>query len=553
MHIVSILKTENLVACKFHWKQWQISYLIFTSVVLSGISGALGSLVPGYFPNLTQSDEPILLIVISGIFTLLPSITFCTTVMFQGFLKSLSIGSLILVGPLVSVAFSRFVSYQFSSIPFSFFEGLQALSLVSSSLLSTMLAHGIILLVSRIKHLVIFLILSSTVFGAFIVHDRGRMDIAIGIGVSLSLFYLGSHIARLAFADDTKFSWLKSSVIIFSSFGRTRFSGVDLTEVDFTGAYLMNIDLRGAKILRTYWLNAQGLNCTQLGNSYLRNPNVRQLVTTLQGDSQSFDELNMEGVNLSGANLRQASFVRTNLNQASLRHADLSGVNLKQTQLDNTDFSGATLTGACIEDWGITSTTRIEESICDYVYLLHNQQERRPHSGTFSTGEFAKLFQEVFDTIDFIFQHGIDWKAFTYAFREIQGKYEGANLAVQTIENKGEGVVVIKLQTALEVDKPQIHQSFTEVYQLALQKAEDCYRAQLEAKDEQITEYRQQSANMQEVVKLLAQRPINVDVKATAESQTLHGNDYSRRIDVRGDATGNIFQVGDANTSSAEI
>lgn len=227
--------------------------------------------------------------------------------------------------------------------------------------------------------------------------------------------------------------------------------------------------------------------------------------------------------------------------------------NLSKTQALGTCFRETILTGAVLESWNIDSTTQLEGAICDYVYLLRNHQERRPNSGTFGPGEFTKLFQEVLDTIDLIFQNGIDWKAFIRTFNQIQVQYENAELAVQSIENKGDGVVVVKLNAATGADKPAIHQSFTEIYQLALAEAEARYKAQLDAKDEQIQDYREQNANMQEVVKLLAQRPINVDVKATAESKAMQGDDKSRNIHVGGNATGNVFQTGDGNTASLEF
>lgn len=71
-------------------------------------------------------------------------------------------------------------------------------------------------------------------------------------------------------------------------------------------------------------------------------------------------------------------------------------------------------------------------------------------------------------------------------------------------------------------------------YQTALQDTEACYKAKLQAKDEQIEFHRQQSANMQEVVKLLAARPINVDVKAFAASRAMQGNDQSQNFNVQG-------------------
>jgi uncharacterized protein YjbI with pentapeptide repeats len=280
---------------------------------------------------------------------------------------------------------------------------------------------------------------------------------------------------------------------------------------------------------------------------------VQNLLITLRGSSQSYVGLNLKGAHLSGADLADADFTEADLSNATLEGATLERANLTKTQALGANFHQTILTGATLEAWNIDSTTNLEGAICDYVYLLRNQQERRPNSGSFAPGDFTKLFQEVLDTIDLIFQNGVDWKAFVRTFNDVQEQYDNTDLAVQAIENKGDGVVVVKLHAAPDADKPAIHQSFTEIYQLALQEAEARYKAQLDAKDDQIADYRQQSANMQEVVKLLAQRPINVDVKATAESKAMQGNDNSRNISIGGNATGNVFQAGDGNTASIEF
>lgn len=252
-----------------------------------------------------------------------------------------------------------------------------------------------------------------------------------------------------------------------------------------------------------------------------------------------------------------ASLARVDFRHSVLKDVDFRKTDLTEAKLFNTNFENVNLTASCVENWQIDNTTQFESVICEHVYLLHSQQERRPSSGTFAPGEFAKLFQEVLNTIDLIFQNGIDWKAFIQTFNQVQVQvqvqYADADLAVQSIENKGDGVVVVKLHAAPGADKPAIHQSFTEIYQLAFAEAENLYKAQLYAKDEQITDYRQQNANMQEVVKLLAQRPINVDVKATAESKAMQENDNSRNISIGGNATGNVFQTGDGNTASIEF
>ncbi|WP_347404139.1 alpha/beta hydrolase [Nodosilinea sp. P-1105] len=163
--------------------------------------------------------------------------------------------------------------------------------------------------------------------------------------------------------------------------------------------------------------------------------------------------------------------------------------------------------GATLEAWNIESSIYLEGAhynyvYLNYVYLLRNQQERRPSSGVFGPGEFTKLFREVLDTIDLIFRDGVDWKAFIQTLNQIQVEHGDAQLAIQAIENKGDGVVVVKLQAAPDSDQEPLHRSFMQGYPKALKAAERKYKAQLKAKDREIQIYHQQSANLYEIVKL---------------------------------------------------
>jgi hypothetical protein len=90
-------------------------------------------------------------------------------------------------------------------------------------------------------------------------------------------------------------------------------------------------------------------------------------------------------------------------------------------------------------------------------------------------------------------------------------------------------------------------------YQKVLKAVEQKYKAQLHAKDREIQIYHQESANLYEILKLQAQRPINVQANANAGDNAMQGNDYSRNINVGGNATGNVFQAGDGNTASIEF
>jgi hypothetical protein len=173
---------------------------------------------------------------------------------------------------------------------------------------------------------------------------------------------------------------------------------------------------------------------------------------------------------------------------------------------------------------------------CKWVYLLQNEQERRPSSGDFAPGEFTKLFQEALSTVDLIFRNGVDWRAFVAAFKTVQVQNEEIELLVQSIENKGDGVVIVRVNVPLEADKAQLHNQFNQSYEAELKALEARYQDQLQAKDEQIMQHRQQSADMKEIVTLLASRPVTVEVSAIAESKAMHNStDQSQNIKVGGD------------------
>lgn len=198
--------------------------------------------------------------------------------------------------------------------------------------------------------------------------------------------------------------------------------------------------------------------------------------------------------------------------------------NLTKTQALSTNFNRAKLTGACLEAWNIDSTTQLDGAICDYVYLLNNQGERRPSSGEFAPGEFSKLFQEVLHTVDLILRNGIDWEAFTYSFKKLQVENEDVDLSIRSIENKGDGVVVVRVNVPTDVNKTKIHSDFTQTYEVALKAIAERYQAELKSKDEQIAIYRQHQADLQEVVKMLASRPVNVfEIGVPADNKSVEG------------------------------
>ncbi len=139
----------------------------------------------------------------------------------------------------------------------------------------------------------------------------------------------------------------------------------------------------------------------------------------------------------------------------------------------------------------------------------------------------------------------------------MQVENEDTELAIQSIENKGDGVIVVKVNVPPDTNKEKIHSDFTQSYELALKAAEEKYKAQLKAANEQIEIYREKSADMKEIVGLLASQPINVnnEAKATAESKVMNeSTDQSRKIEIGSvgrdfNASGQALNLGDIDIS----
>lgn len=247
---------------------------------------------------------------------------------------------------------------------------------------------------------------------------------------------------------------------------------------------------------------------------------------------------NLKGANLIGADLKAANLKDADVTGATFEGACLEWANLTLAQAVGTDFTHAQMTGACVEAWNIENTTKLDNVDCRFIYLLENPQlgtdnrERRPSSGEFHPGEFTKLFAEVLNTVDLIFRNGIDWKAFVTTFTKVQEENHDTELTIQSIANKGDGVVVVKLNVPDGTDKEKIHNDFMQNYPLALQAVEEKYKAQLQAKDNEITIYREKSAEIKEIIGWLTNKPINFQVDNEVENKAMNNsNDYSRKFE----------------------
>ncbi|MEL4897729.1 pentapeptide repeat-containing protein [Crocosphaera sp. Alani8] len=366
----------------------------------------------------------------------------------------------------------------------------------------------------------------------------------VGI-VVIGLFALGYFVNKRSFRHETIDSWLRQFAIDFLYFGETSFYKANLTDADFTDAILKNTNFNRAILIRTCFKDTVKLNIAKVGKTILADPTIRNLlINPSNGDSINLFKANLRGANLNEANLQYANLKQADLSQASLQYANLGDANLTEVNAVETDFSNAYLTGVCLENWNINSTTRLDHIDCQYIYLLNNQKERRPSSGEFKPEEFTKLFEEVFDTVDLIFSNGIDWKAFIETMKTVQVQNEDIPLEVSSIENKGDGIFVVKVKLPPDKDKEKIHQYFQEIYQHKLEAVEAKYKAMLKARNAEINIYRQQSIDIMELVKIMANRPISLEAKAITNSSPINIRDISNDNAVIQQANENTIKIG---------
>jgi uncharacterized protein YjbI with pentapeptide repeats len=387
------------------------------------------------------------------------------------------------------------------------------------------------------------------------------VPVAVAIVGAVALTLLSAYIGWRTLKGDKKDAWIRSFAIAFAATGGTSFRGADLTDADFTQATLKNTDFSKANLTRTRFYESKKLDFARVGDTILADMAVLTLLVSGNGRGKSYVGANLRGANLLGANLKEANLKEADIIAATFQGACLESANLTLTQAIDTDFTSAQMTGACVEAWNIESTTKLDNVDCRYVYLLEypkprtDDRERRPSSGEFKAGEFTKLFEEVLNTVDLIFRDGVDWKAFVAAFQKVQVENEDSELAIQSIENKGDGVVVVKVSVPLDANKEKIHSDFNQNYSLALQEVEARYKALLQAKDEQIEEHRQKYTDMKEITSLLASKSINVQVENKLENKNMtNSNDSSRKVEIGSvgrdfNASGQALNLGEIDIS----
>jgi Pentapeptide repeats (8 copies) len=262
-------------------------------------------------------------------------------------------------------------------------------------------------------------------------------------------------------------------------------------------------------------------------------------------------DADLNHADLRGLDLRGMDFSFANLQNADLSGFDFSNADFTCAQALATNFRGAIFTGACIEDWHVNSDTNLTEIICDYVYQKKDRQERRPSSGNFQPGDFTRLYQKAIETLDLIFQNGIDWKSFAVTLQELNAdrklnvEDENSQLTVRAIEKRDDGSFVIRVDVPISIDKAEIELEFNKKYTKQLKAQEEQYHQLLQAKDIDIEYHRQQNTSLTNIIATLASREITVNNNleiTTMTSSESKGDTYNQSNMGIGHVSGGDFK-----------
>ncbi len=390
----------------------------------------------------------------------------------------------------------------------------------------------------------------DVVIGVLIVIVLGVGVIDFVVMALLAMCYIAAfwYASCRAWRDDPRFALLRRVGLWWRCWLGTNFTQADLRNANLTGARLGQARLRGATLHHTCLREARDLHYAQDKDTLLADPVVRQLLVTGAGQNGAYARKDLRGASLVAANLRDADLTEADVSGAALCQGDLRDANLTKLQAIGTDFTGANLTGACVEAWNIDHTTKLDDVVCAYVYLLGGHGERRPASGQFGPGEFTKLFEEVFHTVDLIFRDGIDWQALLATVQRIrqQAGSDAAEVRVQGIEDKGDGVFVVRVHAPPGMPKERLHADLRAGYQEKLARIEARYQEQLAGRDTVLAVERQHNASLTHIVESLASKPLVV-----YQGGTMHVDDHRREVHVGRDNTGQL-NLGDHSLQVAE-
>lgn len=336
----------------------------------------------------------------------------------------------------------------------------------------------------------------GSLFGGWEGIERGTEHLINGLPVTVFIvaILLGLSIyIDVQVTNQNKKYWLICKIVIFlTSLGGTKFRGANLTNADFTLANLGSSDFRMSILDRTCWFKAANIECSRLEGTYLENEIIRKLVITKEGEGQHFENFNLQRLNLKEANLKDSFLIEANLSESNLENVNFTGAKLAKAQFYKSNLSGVCLTGAYIENWGISTDTKLDNIRCDYIYMhLPTVDDpdpcRKPDNKkeNFKEGDFSDFIAPIIKTLDFyqtqnldlrrvasnfktidLFHYdGIDPSAAAIALKQLIELHPEAELEIIALEGRGNEKIRLQAKVTGDTNRSALNAEYFAKYQ----------------------------------------------------------------------------------------
>ncbi len=303
---------------------------------------------------------------------------------------------------------------------------------------------------------------------------------------------------------------LKDADLIWAKLVETDLSHADLTrakciECEGVGSQLHHAILRDAKLSRSSFMDADFSDADLM--------HVKALETNF--NDAKLCRVNMAGgvaigadfwqVDFSNSVLARADLSRSNLSKARLAGVNCTGVNLEETQLRGAIFDGAQVTGACVYNWVLDDVADLSLIECDYVYLESGFQGRYPHGkGQFEPGQFAAAVREGAETIEMVFENGINWLAFLQVLKSLSEELDRVETELKAFEKLDSGGLMVRLEVRSALKAKEIKSLLEIKYRKILGSVEEHYQTDLGWSEELLSHYQYHCGDLMEIARIVA-------------------------------------------------
>ena len=322
------------------------------------------------------------------------------------------------------------------------------------------------------------------------------------IGADLGQCILNAATLVRADFKDADLIWAK---LVEADVNHANLTRAKCIECEGIGSKLHGANLRDAKLSRSSFMDADFSGASLV--------HVKALETNF--NDAKLCQVNMTGavaigadfwqVDFSGSTLTRADLSRSNFSHARLVDADLTGVNLEDTQLPEVVFDQVKLTGACVYNWRLDEGTNLDNIQCDYVYLGTGFQGRYPHGKTtFKPGQFAAALREGAETIELMFEDGINWLAFLQVLRSITEEHRKMEAQLRAFEQQEDGALIIRLEVRSALSPGEVEALLITNYQKALASVDEHYQSDLGWSEEHVVHYQNHCADLMEIARIVA-------------------------------------------------